>query len=95
MLLSWLGSQIFSVILNPKIFYKRKKILVSTILDDNVGHLSRSESFFAGAGDGLALVVQHLDGAVHEISRLDFKVGLPLSIDNAIDVKKTVIFICD
>ena len=53
-----------------------------TILDNNICHLARSKPLLSAAGDGLALVVQHLDRAVHEVSGLDLKICLPLRVHN-------------
>ena len=61
---------------------------LDTILNDNIGHFPGSEPLLPAAGDGLALVVQHLDRAVHEVSGLDLKVCLPLRVDNAMDMER-------
>ena len=71
-----------------KVGYGRINPHSITILDDNIGHLAGAESLSPAAGDGLALVVQHLDGAVHEVSGLDLKVSLPLCVDNAVDMER-------
>ena len=63
-------------------------MILDTILDDNIGHFPGSEPLLPAAGDGLALVVQHLDRAVHEVSGLDLKVCLPLCVDNAMDMER-------
>ena len=88
--MAWL-SDFFS---NPvfKIVLSKIRIIFEsplyTILDDNIGHFPGSEPFLPAAGDGLALVVQHLDRAVHEVSGLDLKVCLPLRVDNAMDMER-------
>ena len=89
-LLSWPGCQISLVILFKIVLSKIRIIFESplnTILDDNIGHFPGSEPFLPTASDGLALVVQHLDRAVHEVSGLDLKVCLPLRVDNAMEIE--------
>ena len=86
--MAWLSdffsNPVFEIMLKTRIIFDST---LNTILDDNIGHFPGSEPLLPAAGDGLALVVQHLDRAVHEVSGLDLKVCLPLRVDNAMDME--------
>ena len=44
--------------------------IVFTIFDDDVDNISRTESLLPAAGHSLTLVVQQLDGVVHQLCGL-------------------------
>ena len=67
--------------------------VVLTIFHNNVDNLARSKSLLPAAGHSLPLVVQQLDGVVHQLRGLQGEVGLSIKVNNTMKYDNMTIIV--